>query len=135
MTIQRRQIFRGVATRRDAMLGDRATLRALEEESAAQEGRPSRYRDARDGQPAGVYPSGAFGKARNNYRPQDHVATGYDGVHKGRDGKFYYRLPDEHLDDRGEVLERPDLPSVVDIDGATQTVETVGVRDLDRGEE
>lgn len=122
-----RHIYKSVATRRDAERGDHATLRALEEEAAAADGRPSRYRDASADGPAGVYPSGAYGKARINYRPGDHVATGFDHTRVGKDGLHYYRLPDEQLDGDGKVLARSDMPTDVDVDGVSVRVETVGV--------
>ncbi len=123
-----RQIRKGVTTRRDAVRGDHATLQSLEIESAKRERRPSRYRPASEGRSAGVLPSAAYGIALRNFVPEAHMATSFDEIRKGRDGLHYYRLPDVEIDvETGDAIERPDLPTSVNVDGTEVVVERVGV--------
>ncbi len=124
---------------------DKAILRALEEERASRERRPSRWRRKTDavgieGQPGyapekpeGVYPSSFHGRAVGS-PPHQHVATSREEVKEGSDGLFYYRVLEEELDKDGAVIVRDDLPSEVEVDGVTVLIDEDGGVEMVEGD-
>ncbi len=136
--MRRKQIRRGVATEREAVQYDLATLQAEEIEASELEGRPSLWREAtaavpggpdNDGQPArpsGVLPSAAHGRALHSYIPENHMAIANAPVLEGWDGLFYYEPPAIKIDEDGNTMERPHLPTKVRVDGVEVTVERTG---------